>query len=121
MPEKTLVEAFGVGSTQNATEILISKTGLAALLATNNYSYSPSANDSLDELIAAIICAGLISLSPTEREVDKLNRNVEFRYDPTINYDSPTLDGQTYNRHVVEVAFYKPIPTPTLSPSDFTN
>ena len=117
--EKTLVQAFGAGSSQSISEIIISKSGLATLLATNQFTFTPAADNSLDELIAAIICAGLITLSPTEREVDKVNRNIEFRYDSTINYDSPTLDGQTYNRHIVEVAFYKPIPTPIINPSDF--
>lgn len=119
MPEKTLSEAFGAGSSQSPTEIIISKTGLAALLTTNGKNFNPTASNSLDELIAAIVCAALITLSPEEREVDKIARNVEVRYDPTINFDSPTLDGQTYNRHVVELAFYKQIDTPALSPSDF--
>lgn len=102
MAEKTLVEVFGAGSSQNASEILISKSGLASLLSAAGFSFAPAANNSLDELIAALVCTGLTSLSPTEREVDKINRNVEFKYDPSINYDSPTIDGQTFNRHTVK-------------------
>ena len=118
MPEATIVEVWGNGSKQTTTEIIISKTGLAALLTEAGYSFAPSDSNTLDELIAALICAGLTKLSPAARSIDPINRNVEFRYDPTVNFDSPTVDGQTFNRHTVELAFYKPIPTPKLNPSD---
>lgn len=120
MAELTIVEGWGAGSRQTATEVIISKPGLAALLAEAGYTFTPRDNNSLDELIAAITCAGLVKLSPEARQIDSLNRNIEFRYDPAVNFDSPSIDGQTFNRHTVEVAFYKPIPTPKLNPSDLT-
>lgn len=119
MAEKTLTEVFGAGSSQTATEWRINKTDLAAILAAAGYSFTADANNSVDQLIAGIICAGLIALKASDREADPTNRNVEFRYDPAINYDSPTLNGQTYSRHTVEVAFYKPIPVPQISPADY--
>jgi len=118
MAELTIVDFFGAGSSQSATELRISKGGLAALLASSGYTFVAGDANSVDELIAAIACAGLIKLNPEARAIDSVNRNVEFRYDPTVNYDSPTIDGQTFNRHTVEVAFYKPIPTPKLNPDD---
>jgi hypothetical protein len=119
MAEKALTEVLGAGTTQTDTELRISKTGLAALLTANGYTFAPSASNSPDQLIAAIICAGLITMKAEDREADPANRNVEFSYDPAINYDSPTINGQSYSRHVVSVGFYKAIPTPTLNPSDF--
>lgn len=118
MPEFTIAEVWGTGSRQTATEIIISKAGIAALLANAGYTFTPAGDNTLDELIATIVCAGLIQMTPEARLTDSVNRNTEFRYDPTVNFDSPTVDGQTFNRHTVEIAFYKPIPTPKLSPSD---
>jgi hypothetical protein len=118
MAELTIAEALGAGSRQTATELIINKAGLTALLADAGYTFVASDANTLDELIAAIVCAGLIKLSPESRLIDSINRNVEFRYDPTINFDSPTVGGQTFNRHTVEVAFYKAIPTPKLNPMD---
>lgn len=119
MAEQTLIDMFGDGSTQTATEFRISKAGLAARLTAAGYSFQAKPENSLDELIAAFICAGLATLTPDARAVDPINRNVEITYDPTIGFDSPTLEGQTYNRHTVDVAFYKPITAPKLNPSDF--
>jgi len=118
MAELTITDFFGAGSSQSATELRISKAGLSALLAGSGYTFVAGDANSLDELIAAIVCAGLIKLNPEARGIDSVNRNTEFRYDPTVNFDSPTIDGQTYNRHTVEVGFYKPIPTPKLNPDD---
>lgn len=119
MAEKTLIEIFGAGTSQTATELRISKEGLSALLSANEYTFIAKADNSPDELIAAIVCAGLATMKVSDREADPINRNCEFTYDPAINYDSPNLNGQTYSRHTVSVAFYKPIPTPKLNPSDF--
>jgi hypothetical protein len=118
MPEKSLVEVFGAGSSQSATELIISKTGLASLLAPN-YSFTPSANNSVDELITAIICSCLINLSPEERAKDPLSRNLQVSYDPTINFSTVNVNGQTFYQHVVELAFFKAIVTPKLNPGDF--
>ncbi len=118
MAELSVVDFFGAGTTQTATELRISKAGLSALLASGGYTFAASDANSVDELIAAIVCAGLIKLNPEARTIDSINRNVEFRYDPTVNFDSPTIDGQTFNRHTVEIGFYKPIPTPKLNPDD---
>lgn len=118
MPERQITEVFGDGSTQSATEIRISKAGLAAVLSAGGYTFTPTADNSLDEIIAAITCAGLAQLTPEARETEPLIRNVEFRYDPATNFDSPSVDGQTFNRHTVEVSFYQPIPTPKLNPAD---
>ena len=118
MAKSTLIEVFGIDSTQTATELRISKAGLANLLSAAGYTFVPAADNTVDELIAAIACSGLVSLTSASRETDPINRRVEFRYDPTTNFDSPTIDGQSFNRHVVELAFYKPIATPKLNPSD---
>lgn len=118
MARRTIVEVFGIGSTQTATEIRISKAGLTDLLTAAGYTFVPTDSNTVDELIAAIICAGLVTLTPASREADPALRNVEFRYDPATSFDSPTVDGQTFNRHTVEAAFYKPIATPKLNPSD---
>jgi hypothetical protein len=116
----TLTEALGANSRQTATEVLISKQGLAALLSSSNFTFVPKEENSLEEIMVAITCASLVTMSPAEREKDIVNRRIEFRYDPTINFDSPTINGQSFNRHVVEQAFYKPIATPKLNPSDFS-
>lgn len=120
MTEKTLTEVFGTGSSQTITEIIISKTGLAALLFSAGYTFTPTASNSVDQLLAAIVCAGLVALSPEERSKDVINRNLEFRYDPNINFSTITTDGQTFNQHTIELAFYKPVATPSFNPSDFT-
>jgi hypothetical protein len=119
MAEISLTDMFGNGSTQTATEVRISKPGLQALLTAAGYTFTPKESNSVDELLAAFICAGLVALNPDVRKVDPINRNVEFSYDPTLNFDSPTIDGQTYNRHTIEAIFYRPITTPKLNPSDF--
>jgi hypothetical protein len=119
MPELSIEAIFGTGTAQTATTFTISKSGLAAILTAAGYSFNPKADNSADELMAALICAGLVNLSPANREVDPINRNVELSYDSTINFDTTTLNGQTYNRHTVSVNFYKPIATPKLNPSDF--
>ncbi len=119
MPELNLEQVFGTGTAQTATTLTISKSGLAALLSNSGYSFTPKDANSPDELIAGIICAGLATLTPEARSVDPTARNVEFSYDPTINFDTTTINGQTYNRHVVDVRFYKPVPTPKLNPSDY--
>jgi hypothetical protein len=118
MPERTITEVFGAGTTQTATELRISKTGLASLLSAAGYQFNPTEANTLDELIAAITCACLAQLTPEAREAEPLTRNVEFNYDVDRGFDSPTIDGQTYNRHTVEVVFYKAIATPKLNPSD---
>jgi hypothetical protein len=118
MPEKTLVEVFGAGSSQSATELIISKTGLASILAPN-YSFSPTANNSVDELLAAIVCSCLMNLSPEDRAEDPLTRNLQFSYDPTINFSVVNVNGQSFNQHIIELAFFKAITTPKLNPSDF--
>jgi hypothetical protein len=118
MPERTITEVFGANATQTATELRIDKAGLAAILAQAGFTFNPTNTNTLDELVAAIVCAGLARLTAAEREADPIARNVEFNYDPNLNFDSPTLDNQTYNRHTVEVVFYKPIATPKLNPSE---
>jgi|GEM_PF-6112459 len=118
MADRLLTDLFGTGTTQTATELRISKTGLASLLSAAGYNFTPTSDNTVDELVAAIACAGLTVLTSQEREVDPITRNVEFSYDPNINFDSPTLEGQTFNRHTIEVVFYKPIATPKLNPSD---
>lgn len=118
MARRTIIEVFGAGSTQTATELRISKAGLTDLLTAAGFTFVPTDANTLDELIAAIVCAGLAALTPASREAEPTLRNVEFRYDPAVNFDSPTIDGQSFNRHVVEAAFYKPIATPKLNPSD---
>jgi len=119
MPELSLEAVFGTGTAQTLTTFTLSKSGLAALLSAQGYGFTPKDTNTPDELIAAIICAGLISLTPDARELDPLARNVEFDYDPAINFDATTLNGQVYNRHSVSVRFYKPIPTPKINPSDY--
>lgn len=119
MAEKTLIEVFGDGASQTETEIIINKPALAAILAAVGHTFTPSATNSVDELMAAIVCAGLINLKPIDRDTDPVNRNIEFRYDPTLNYDRPTLNGQTFDRHTVEVAMYKAISAPNIHPSDY--
>jgi len=119
MAELMLPDMFGDGATQTATELRISKAGLAAVLTAAGYTFNPRADNSLDELVAAFICAGLARVNAEARAADPVARNVEFNYDPTIGFDSPTIDGQTFNRHTVDVAFYKPITTPKLNPTDF--
>lgn len=119
MPEQSITDVFGAGSSQTATEFRISKPGLAAILTAAGYTFTAKADNTVDELVAAFICAGLAQMSPTARAIDPINRNIEFSYDPAIGFDSPTSDGQTFNRHTVDVAFYKPIATPKLNPSDF--
>lgn len=119
MPKATIVEVFGTGSSQSATEVRISKAGLAAVLAAAGYTFTPTDANSADEIIAAIVCAGLAVLTPATREAEPLVRGVEFSYDPTVNFDSVSVNGQSFNRHTVEAAFYQLIPTPKLNPSDF--
>ncbi|HEY9709941.1 MAG TPA: hypothetical protein V6D48_17175 [Oculatellaceae cyanobacterium] len=118
MPEREITEVLGAGSSQSATEIRISKAGLSAVLSTGGYTFAPADNNTLDEIMAALACAGLAVLTPEARELDPLLRNVEFRYDPATNFDTLSVDGQTYQRHTVEVSFYKSVPTPKLNPSD---
>jgi hypothetical protein len=119
MAEVALIDMFGAGASQTAGEIRISKPGLAAILNASGYTFTPKENNTLDELVAAFICAGLAALKPEVRSADPINRNIEFSYDPTLNFDSPTINGQTYNRHTIEAIFYKPIETPKLNPADF--
>jgi len=119
MPEQELTAMLGANSSQTATEIRINKAGLAALLTAAGYTFTPKADNTLDELVAALICAGLVALTPEARAVDPISRNIEITYDPAIGFDSPTVDGQTFHRHTVDVAFYKPITSPKLNPSDF--
>lgn len=118
MPERNLTELFGANASQSPTELRIDKPGLAAILSSGGYQFTPSATNTVDELVAAILCAGLVVLTPEQREIDPVNRNVEITYDANINFDSPTIDGQTYNRHTIDTTFYKPIPTPKLNPSE---
>jgi hypothetical protein len=119
MAELSLEQALGTGASQNPTTFVISKTGMAALLSAAGYTFTPKDSNSVDELLAAITCCGLAKLTPEVREADPTHKNIEFRYDPTINFSTTVLNGQTFNRHTVEVAFYKSIPTPTLNPSDY--
>jgi len=119
MPELSIEAVFGTGTTQTATTFSISKTGLAALLSSAGYTFNPSATNTTDELIAAIVCAGLATLTPAAREADPATRNIEFLFDPTINFTTTTINNQTYNRHTVDVSFYKPIAIPKLNPSDY--
>ncbi len=119
MAELTLEQALGTGTTQTPTTFVISKSGMAALLSAAGYTFTPKDVNSVDELFAAVTCCGLASLTPEVRDADPDNKNLEFRYDPTINFSTTVLNDSTYNRHVVEVAFYKKIPTPKLNPSDF--
>jgi hypothetical protein len=117
MAEFTLVDVFGSQATQDVEKVILYKSDLAAILTAAGYTFVPAANNSVDSLMLAIVCAGLIKMTPASREADPVNKNVEFSYDPAINYDSPTLDGQSYSRHTVSVASYVPIPTPKLNPS----
>jgi hypothetical protein len=63
MPDRVITELFGAGSSQTAAELRISKTGLAAVLSAAGYSFTPTDTNTLDELIAAITCAGLVKLT----------------------------------------------------------
>jgi hypothetical protein len=119
MAEQTIVDMLGAGSTQTATEFRISKAGLSARLSAAGYTFDVKAENTLDELVAAFICAGIATLTPEKRAIDPINRNIEMTYDPTLGFDAPTIDSQTFNRFTVDVAFYKPIPAPKLNPSDF--
>jgi hypothetical protein len=119
MPELAPEIVFGAGTTQSPTTFTLSKAGVSTLLANAGYTFTPKDVNSADELMAAIICCGLVSLTPAAREADPANRNIEFDYDPTLNFDTTNLGGITYNRHVVDVRFYKAIPTPKLNPSDY--
>jgi len=119
MPELPITAMFGTGSSQTATELRISKSGLAAVLTAAGYSFTPKADNTLDELVAALVCAGLVVLTPEARTQDPTTRNIEFNFDPAIGFDSPTIDGQTFQRHTVDIAFYKPIVTPQINPTDY--
>jgi hypothetical protein len=120
MSELTFPEALGVGSSQTTTEFIISKAGLSTLLASKGYTYTPSDNDSVDKLFIVLALVGLATMNPEERAKDPVARNIEFRYDPAVNFDSPTIDGQSYNRFVIEQAIYKPITIPKINPADFS-
>jgi hypothetical protein len=119
MAEKAIPDVMGAGSSQTPTQFIISKPGLAAILAAAGFTFTPKDTNTLDELVTAVLCAGLAGMKPADREADPLNRNVEFRYDPAINFDTTVIDAKTYERHTIEAALYKHIPTPAINPSDF--
>jgi hypothetical protein len=119
MAELTLVEALGIGSTQTATEIIISKEGLATLLAAGGFTFTPKPANSVDEIFISFACSGLITMSPAKRAEDPVNRNIQFSYDPAFNFSSVTIDGQLYSQHLIEQAILKPIVVPKINPSDF--
>lgn len=110
---------FGADSTQTITEWRLNKSNIQAILQANNYEFTPEANNSVDQLMTVIVLLGLIHLTPSYREADTANRNLEFRFDPSVNFDSPTLNGQTFSRHTVEAAFYTLTSVPKINPNNY--
>ncbi|WP_029635989.1 hypothetical protein [[Scytonema hofmanni] UTEX B 1581] len=64
MAEPTLVQVFGVNASQTATDLIISKTDLAAV------GLTPDANNNPESLIVAILLQAKAYLNPTIQETN---------------------------------------------------
>jgi hypothetical protein len=92
MAEPTLAQIFGVGTTQTATTLTISKSGLSAM------GLTPTATNSAESLLAAILKLCQTSLSPANA-ANNIDQSLTISNSP----DSLVVVGSTssYRKNII--------------------
>lgn len=109
MAEPTLAQVFGTNATQNSTQLVISKSDLAAV------GLTASATNTPESLLAAIIVFAQATLT-------------EVAYDANLDQSIIITDGTdslitrnnvTYRQASKTIEFYKPDSSGTFDPDDY--
>jgi len=110
MPEPTLADVFGTGAVQDANTVTIQKSALATK------GLAPTAANTAESLLVALVMLGADKLTETARATDAVNRNVSILYS---GQDLIEVSGINYRRDAFSLLLYKQQPLATLNPNDY--
>ena len=110
MPEPTIQEVFGPGTSQDAANFIIKKSDLA------NAGLTISASSRAEAILIAILINASTALSEIARSQDLVNRNVTVQYG---GQDLVEQSGGNYRRDVYSVLAYKQTTLQTVDPDDY--
>lgn len=110
MAEPTLQDVFGSNAAQSASDLTISKTDLATI------GLTPSASNSGESLLVAVILYAAIRLTETARSADQVNRNV------TVFFGGQDISGSppnVFRRDAFSLLLYRATTIAPVDPDDY--
>lgn len=109
MAKPTLVEVFGTGTTQDTNTITIQKSALSTV------GLTPSANNTAESILVALVKIGAITLTQTNYDANP-DQSVVI----TKNLDSIGYRGDNaYIQTPYEIRFSKLAPSTEIDPDDY--
>lgn len=110
MAEPTLAQVFGANATQNATDLIIKKSDLAAV------GLTASANNTAESLFVALLQLSAIELNETKQETNQdIQVTIEQNSTPTII----NRNNANYRQITVEVNLQTPDASSTIDPDNY--
>ena len=111
MAEPTLQQVFGSNATQDNTDIIIKKSDLPGLTASNN--------NTAESLVVAIILKSADFLTATNRESNSDQSVVIGEMSETITTSFVNNQTVRYNQKTIPIELYKPQGSISINPMDF--
>lgn len=109
MAEPTLVELFGTGATQDATELVIQKTDLQTA------GLTPSASNTAESLFVALFKLAMAKLTQASQDANpEQSITIEESFDSIISRNN-----QTFRQKSLSVNLQKLDTSTTIDPDDY--
>ena len=110
MAEPTLLDIFGTGAVQDANTLTIQKSALQAK------GLNPSANNTAESLLVALVLQASDNLTETARTSDTLNRGITLEYS---GQDLLDQGGINFRRDTFLVSLYRQQALTAIDPDDY--
>ncbi|HEY9660514.1 MAG TPA: hypothetical protein V6C65_18830 [Allocoleopsis sp.] len=110
MAEPTLTQVFGAGTTQDSTTFTITKADLASA------GYTPSASDSAEKILAAIIDKARQSLTSTGADT---NSDQSIVFDDNPFFSGTERNNTRYTRLSLTVNFDTAVSVTGIVPNNY--